>query len=164
MGAALEALNLQALAGRPPQEVFLGLVDFVCPDGGTVDDGIAREAFIETIAELSDQGFPDLDSITADQAKTVFEIFATHAIEARLCNDIGTNAIALPASVLAASHAEEQLRDSIRNGVSDALQKAGTALQALTRDNVLRFVDDVYQDAFKILLALAQAEEDKNDE
>ena len=31
---ALRSLNLGALAGRPIEEIFLGLADYVCPDGG----------------------------------------------------------------------------------------------------------------------------------
>ena len=94
---ALRALNLQKLAGRPIEEVFLGLMEYVCPEGGTLDEGIAREAFIETIADLAENGVVDLDSLTADQMQTIFELYAAHAIEARLCNDIGMKAITLPA-------------------------------------------------------------------
>ena len=36
---ALRALNLQALAGRPIEEVFLSLADYICSEGGTVDEG-----------------------------------------------------------------------------------------------------------------------------
>lgn len=50
---ALRALNLGALAGRPIEEIFRGLSDYVCPDGGSIDEGIARSAFIETIADLA---------------------------------------------------------------------------------------------------------------
>ncbi len=84
--AALRALDLDALVGSTAEELFLGLADFVCPNGGTVDDGIAREAFIETIVQLADDGIDDLTALTTDQMQTVFEIYATHAIEARLCN------------------------------------------------------------------------------
>lgn len=84
--AALRALDLDALVGSTAEEIFLGLADFVCPNGGTVDDGIAREAFIETIVQLADDGIDDLTALTTDQMQTVFEIYATHAIEARLCN------------------------------------------------------------------------------
>ncbi len=38
----------------------------------------------------------DLDGLTADQMQTVFELYATNAIEARLCNDIGAKTITLP--------------------------------------------------------------------
>ena len=56
---------------------FLGLVDYVCPDGGSIDEGIAREAFVETIADLAGAGIADLDSLTADQIQAVLELYAT---------------------------------------------------------------------------------------
>ena len=117
---ALRALNLGSLAGRPIEEVFLGLADYVCPDGGSVDEGIAREAFIETIVDLADAGITDLDTLTEDQMQTVFELYASNAIEARLCNDIGTKAVMLPASAREAASVQAQLNDFIRRGVADA--------------------------------------------
>ena len=80
---ALRALNLENLAGRPIEEVFLGLVDYICPDGGSIDEGIAREAFIETIAELSENGITDIDGLSADQIQTIFEVYATHSMTTR---------------------------------------------------------------------------------
>jgi hypothetical protein len=159
--AALHALNLDALAGRPVDEIFLALADFVCPNTGTIDAGIAREAFVETIVELSEQGFADLNGLTVDQMQTVFEIYATHAIEARLCNDIGGSLITVPASVLAAAGVEKQLRDLIRRGVADALTAARGALQTLTHENVHGFVEGVYEGAFEALQGLGQAEDDQ---
>jgi hypothetical protein len=152
---ALRALDLEALAGRPVEEVFLGLADYVCPNNGTVDDGIAREAFIETIADLAQSGV-DLDSLTAEQTQTVFELYATHAIEARICNDIGTNAVTFPASATAAQHVQDQLHDFIRRSVADALTSARAALEALSQDQVLIFVERVYEDAFRILQTLGE--------
>ncbi|HVX90767.1 MAG TPA: Qat anti-phage system associated protein QatB [Candidatus Paceibacterota bacterium] len=60
---ALRALNLERLAGSPIEEIFLGLADYVCPDGGSIDEGIAREAFIETIVDLSELGISNLDAL-----------------------------------------------------------------------------------------------------
>jgi hypothetical protein len=64
---ALRALNLQALAGRPIDEIFLGVAEYVCPIGGTVDEGIARDAFVDMIADLADQGISDFDTLTPSQ-------------------------------------------------------------------------------------------------
>jgi hypothetical protein len=157
--AALRALNLEALVGRSVEEIFLGLADFVCPVGGTIDDGIARDAFIETIAQLADEGITDLTILSMDQMQTVFEIYATHAIEARLCNDIGAKMVALPASAHQAAAVEAQLRDFIRRGVADALAGARTELATLTTRSVLQFVDEVYASAFEILRVMGDAEE-----
>ena len=155
---ALRALNLSALAGRPIEEIFLGLSDYVCPDGGSIDEGIAREAFIETIADLAGAGLTDLDGLTADQVQTVFELYATNAIEARLCNDIGTKTVILPSDAREASRVQAQLHDFIQRGVADALTAARAAAAALTPDRVLGFVGRIYEQAFGILQIMGDAE------
>jgi hypothetical protein len=158
---ALRALKLENLAGRPIEEVFLGLADYVCPDGGTVDEGIARGAFIETIADLAEAGITDLDSLTMDQTQTIFELYATNAIEARLCNDIGANTITLPNDAQQVAEIQSQLRDFISRGVADALTAARAGMQSLTQENVLGFVTRVYEQAWGILQSLGEAEADK---
>lgn len=156
---ALRALNLGALAGRPIEEIFLGLADYVCPDGGSIDEGIARDAFIETITDLADAGITDLDGLTPDQMQTVFELYATNAIEARLCNDIGAKTVTLPTDAREAARVQAQLNDFIRRGVADALTAARAAVAALTPDRVLGFVDRIYQQAFGILQIMGDAVE-----
>lgn len=156
---ALRALNLEALAGKPLQEVFLGLVDYVCPNAVTIDDSIARTAFIETVADLVDLGIADLDGLTADQMQTVFELYATRAIEARICNDIGSNVLTMPADVRAAERVQTQLRDFVRRGVADALTAARAKFDALTPDRVLSFVSDIYEAAFNVMERMGRAED-----
>lgn len=158
---ALRSLNLESLAGRPIEEIFVGLADYICPGAGTVDEGIAREAYIETIIQLTTEGLTDLSTFTPDQMQTVFELYATHAIEARICNDIGTKAVTMPTSAQAAHRVEEQLRDFIRGGVSDALTRAHTESPTLTPERIQSFVDAVYASAFAILQSLGDAEADQ---
>lgn len=155
---ALRSLDLEALAGRPIADIFVGLADYICPGAGTVDEGIAREAYVETIIELTTEGLTDLSTFTPDQMQTVFELYATHAIEARICNDIGTKAVTMPANAQAAHRVEAQLRDFIRGGVSDALSKAREATPNLTPERIQSFVDTVYESAFAILQSLGEAE------
>lgn len=155
---ALRALNLESLAGRPIEEVFAGLADYICPEGGSIDEGIARDAFIETIADLAGAGITNIDTLTPGQIQTVFELYATHAIEARLCNDIGTKVVTLPADPRAAARVEAQLRDFIQRGVSDAISAAGVNIQALSPDAVAGFVTTVYQSAFEVLQTMGDAE------
>jgi hypothetical protein len=78
-----------------------------------IDESIAREAFIETLADLIDSGITNLETLSLEQIQTVLELNIAHAIEARICNDIGTNAIALPASPEAAAAIQEQLFDFV---------------------------------------------------
>lgn len=155
---ALRSLNLESLAGRPIEEIFLGLAEYVCPDGGTIDEGIARDAFFETIGDLAGLGLANLDALTVEQMQTVFELYATHAIEARLCNDVGMKVVTLPNDIRAAERVEMQLRDFIRRGVSDALTASRAAVPLLTPDRVLGFVNGVYESALNILQLLGEAE------
>ncbi len=123
-----------------------------------MDEGIARHAFIETIADLAEEGVTDLDRLTSAQIQTVLELYATNAIEARLCNDIGAKTITLPEDLQEAANVQAQLHDFIRRGVADALSSAHTDTQNLTSDRVLGFVDGVYEQAFEILLIMGEAE------
>ena len=155
---ALRSLNLDSLAGRPIEEVFGGLVDYICLDGGSIDEGIARDAFVETIADLAEAGITDIDGLTSDQIQTVFELYVTHAIEARICNDIGTKVVTMPTDPRTAERVEAQLRDFIQRGVSDALNSTGVNIQSLAPDAVMGFVTDVYVSAFEILQTMGEGE------
>ncbi len=155
---ALQSLNLEELAGLPISEVFLGMVDYLCPDGGSIDEGIARGAFIETIVDLAQIGEINLDALNFDQMRTVFELYVTHTIENRLYNDIGTQIIRIPPDIRMALRIQNQIRDFIRRGVADALTRMKDAMRQLTREGVGEFVDRVYEDAFGILLNLSETE------
>lgn len=155
---ALRTLNLESLAGRPIEDVFAGLADYICPEGGSIDEGIARDAFVETIADLAGAGITDIDALTAGQIQTVFELYVTHAIEARICNDIGTKVVTLPADLRVAETVQAQLRDFIQRGVSDTINAAGVNIQSLTPDAVMGFVTSVYKSAFDALLAIGNEE------
>ena len=133
----------------------------ICPQGGSIDEGIARDAFVETIADLAENGVTDLDALTADQVQTVFELYATHAIEARLCNDVGAKAITMPTDAGEAQRVQDQLRDFIQRGVADALDGVGEAIHNLTPDRTQTLVDGVYQSAFAILQTMSETEADR---
>jgi len=103
---------------------------------------------------LAEAGITDFDGMTADQMQTVFELYATHTIEARLCNDIGTKAVTLPSDAREAARVQAQLHDFIRRGVADALAAARTTVAALTPDRVLGWVGQVYEEAFGMLQSM----------
>lgn len=156
--AALRALNLSALAGQPIEDVFIGIADYVCPMGGTVDEGIARDAFVEMIADLADQGVTDFNALTPDQMQTVFEMFVTNAIEARICNDIGKHGITLPSEVHAVEEVQAQLHDFVSRAVSDALSANQGQAGMLTQQQALQHVDAIYEAAFDMLRVLGESE------
>jgi hypothetical protein len=155
---ALRSLNLDGLAGRPVEEIFRGLADYFCPEGGNLDVAIARDAFFRTVADIVEGGVTDLDNLSTDQVQGIFEMFATHAIELRLYNEIGTRAITLPSDTAAIDNVQAQLHDFIANGVSDALSQMGDRLPNLSEGQLPEFVDGVLEKAFIVLAAMGDDE------
>ena len=71
---------------------------------------------------------------------------------------IGTKAVTMPVDAQSAHRVEQQLRDFIRGGVSDALTRARAESPNLTPERIQTFVDTVYESAFAILQTLGDAE------
>jgi hypothetical protein len=154
---ALRALNLPALAGRPAAEIFGALIDVFCPEGGTIDEAIARDAFVEMIVDLAELGIVAITDLAAERMPEVFERFAAHAIEARLENDIALNAVSMPANTAAAQRVQDVLREFVRRAVHDIVAQAED-LRSLTQQRISGWVDVVYAQAFELLRVYAEAE------
>lgn len=154
---ALRRLNLPDLAGRPIQEVFVALTDVLCPDGGSIDEGIARDAFIETIADALDAGIVDVATLTADQMITIFEMFVARSIEGRLHNDIGTKAIAFPASNDAVQTVQDQVHDFIVGRVHDSVHGMRDQLSAVQGSALDAIVNRIYIESFELMQVMAEA-------
>lgn len=157
---ALRSIGLERLAGRPMGEVLRGMTDFICPAGGSIDESIAREAFIETLAKLAESGITNLETLTAEQMQTVLEMNIALAIEARICNDIGLNAVALPSSPEEALAIQEQLFEYVDGSVADVFSAAPLG-QGLTSAQVQVEIDRIYTQAFGVLQGLAEREAEK---
>lgn len=84
----------------------------ILTDNETKVDLLNNEAIaatiVELLADLSNAGITDIDGLTTEQIQTVFELYATHAIEARLCNDIGLKTVRM-----------DELADVYRRGLEE---------------------------------------------
>jgi hypothetical protein len=154
---ALRTLNLANLAGRPLVEIFGALIDVMCPEGGTIDEGIARDAFVEAMVELTERGVERVEDLGADGMSEFFENFVTHSIEGRLENDIAMRAVTLPTDTAAAQRVQDILRDFTRRAVRDAVANAGD-LQNVAPEGVAAWVDIVYAQSFELLRAYGEEE------
>jgi hypothetical protein len=154
---ALRSLNLPGLAGRSPAEIFAALIDVFCPEGGTIDEAIAREAFVEMIVDLAELGIETITDLGPDRMPELFERFAAHAIEARLENDIALKAVSLPADTAATQRVQDVLREFVRRAVHDVVARTED-LRTLTQQRIVGWVDTVYAQAFELLRVYADAE------
>ena len=153
----LRRLNLRDLVGRPLTDVFLGLTDIICPDGGSIDEGIARDAWIETVAVLEELGVAEAN-LTTEQMQEIFLAFVAHTIEARLFQDIGVNGIQIAADLSAIEAFEAQLRSYVRRSVRDSFTSDLANLPQFSDKQIQTVVDKTYDEAWQILLTIGEAE------
>lgn len=150
--ATLRRLNLGNLVGRTPEDVFLGLTDVICADGGSIDEGIARDAWLETVAELDALGIVDVGALTAQQMQELFLAFITHSIETRLFQEIGSNGLRMAADLDDIQDFETQLRDYIRRSVRDSFSGDMNHLNGLVDRQIRDMVDQTYREAWDLLV------------
>ena len=158
VNATLLRLNLGTLAGHPLEDVFLGLTDFICRDGGSIDEGIARDAWLETVAELDALALPDVDALTGEQMRDAFLAFIMHSIEGRLFQDIGVNGFKNGADLAAIETFELQLRSYIRGSVRDSFSGGLADAANLSEQQIRTIVDSTYEDAWELFVTWGDAE------
>ena len=158
MQETLRLLNLQNLSGRSVQDIFTGLAEVVCQDGGTIDEAIARDAWLETIAELDQLGVDDLDALTEDQVREIFLNFVAHSIEARLYQEIGINSFKLSEDLENIEAFDRQFRDYIERSVRDSFAGDISQLSNMSDDDIRHIVDVTYLEAWELLEQLGDRE------
>ena len=151
----IKRLNLENLANRSIPEIYVALVDVICPTDGNLDDSMARDAYLEAVTEM---GLEDLEQPSSATIAIIMERFISNAIKNRILNAIGQNIIILPADVRAAQNIETQLKEFIQGAVSDVIARNGKIFQA---DDMKVAIDNLYEGSYAVLEALAQEEANK---
>lgn len=157
VATTLRRLNLGDLAGRPLSDVFLGLTNVVCQDGGSIDEGIARDAWVETVADLGALAAADTETLTPEQMRDAFLSFIAHSIEGRLFQDIGAKGFKFAADLAAIEAFERQLRSYIRRSVRDSLTGDLAVPAALSDQQIRTIVDRTYDEAWELLVTWGDA-------
>lgn len=153
-------LDLQELIGRSTQDIFLGLTEVICQDGGPIDEGIGRDAWLETIADMAQLGIAELETLTGDQIREFFLSFIAHAIEVRLYQEIGVNGFRFAENMENIETFDAEFRSYIERTVHDSFSSDLTALSAMSDREIRTIVDKTYEDAWELLELLGDREDE----
>ncbi|WP_308427559.1 Qat anti-phage system associated protein QatB [Saccharospirillum salsuginis] len=151
---ALRRFNLESMTGAPAEDVFVALTDMLCPAGGSIDESIARDAMLETVADLAASGVGNFDNLSADDLREFFVGVVSRSIEGKILNEVGTNAISAPSSIAGVERAQAMLHDFVEGCVRDEFDARGTNLNDLDVSAVDSFVDDLYIATLDLVEAL----------
>lgn len=153
----LRQLNLAGLAARPAADVFVAILEFICPPGGAVDDAIARQAMLDTIGDMAEAGVGSFDTLTPSQLQDVFLDFIARSIEGRVMADIGGRGITLPDDVAAVESAQAQLHDFVTGATRGQLAGRLEDVERLSDREIETVVNQIYEAAFDLVAAAGEA-------
>ena len=153
----LRQFNLEDMAGAPAEDVFVALTDMLCPAGGTIDEAIARDAMLETIADLAVSGVGDFDELSTDDLYELFIGVVSRSIEGKILNEVGTNAVSVPADIVGVEQAQSMLHDFVDRCVRDEFDALEGNLADLRGDTIDSFVDSLYVAALDLVRVLGEA-------
>jgi hypothetical protein len=141
-------------------DVLVGILERVCPPGSTVDDAIAREAYLQALIQCT-ADTPDGSQVPFSEALAlqILESYATNSICLQIANDVGTKALDVAPSVTTALHVEEQLREYVEGAVRDAIQAARSNGVPLDRIEAGRIAGEIYPSAWEMLRVLNDDED-----
>lgn len=148
--STLNSLNLGHLLNKPVTEIFTGLTEYICPPGGLIDESLSRDAWIETIVEISEQNMNDLDSLNEDQLREIFALYVSHSIENRIIQDIGSSLVERSLSVDDYNRIDANLHEYILGSVRDTLSRNSNVFSIDSRE-VQNLVFRLYQDTWNFL-------------
>ncbi len=151
---ALRRFNLAGMAGEPAEDVFVALTDMLCPPGGTIDEAIARDAMLEAVANLAAAGVGSFDELSTDDLRELFIGVVSRSIEGKILNEVGTNALSVPADIAGVERAQNMLRDFVEGCVRDEFEARGSELGDLDGKVIDRFVEDLYAAALDLVMVL----------
>lgn len=156
---ALEEFNLQSLADRPVEEVLEALVDKIGPEGGTIDEAVARYAMIEAIADFASEDLSDFDQLTQEQlGEFVIQVMAK-SISMKIINEIGTNSLHGSTTDADFQQAENTLKDYTLGAVRDAFQRELSLSEPISSTQIDNKVKEIFSNAFEVLQAMLEDEQ-----
>ena len=156
--AVEQYLSIENLSHKSAGYAFIAIADFICPDGGPQDEGIARSAYISAIEESPEIATTKFEDLTSEQIMIIVERTMANAIFNRITNDIGNKIILLPQNRTTSDNIIVQIKDFVKGSVSDAVTNLDVKMGNIRQGDSLRIVDQVYKEAFDIMISAGENE------
>ncbi|MBQ3258630.1 MAG: hypothetical protein IJA67_14660 [Oscillospiraceae bacterium] len=148
--------RLGDIIGKKAADALLMIGKFICPDGGSIDEGIARGSFIEAIIAMPELQDKNIEDLSPHEFLTFTEHYMSRVIEERLINDIGNKCFSLPDSVAQIDEIQRQLSEFIFGSVSDAVTKLNVDISHINSTQAIKIVDSIYKKSYDILAGLEE--------
>lgn len=113
---------------------------------------------LETVADLAAAGVGNFDELSTDELREFFIGVVSRSIEGKILNEVGTNAVSVPADIAGVEQAQNMLHDFVEGCVRDEFEARESDLSDLDGNAIDSFVDDLYAAALGLVQVLGEAE------
>ena len=152
----LRRLNLSGLSGAPAADVFVAILEFVCPPGGAVDEAIARQAMLESVGDMAEASVGSFDLLTIDQMRDFFLDFVARSIEGQVMAELGNRGMVLSDDVSAVEHLQAELHDYVTGATRGQLLGRLDNLDRMSDPDIQSVVNQIYETAFDLVAAAGE--------
>lgn len=143
--------SIENLEGLPASKFFTQIAFFICPDGGPNDEGMARTAYFDTIADNPELFEKSTEELTASECSSILQNFMCKVIMEHVMNDIANKTIILPDDIDEVSHIEGMVEQLIKQSVSDACAEIQQNSTQMTNSKAQEITDLIYHKTYQIL-------------
>lgn len=144
-------LSINSLEGLKASEFFVRIAFFICPDGGADDEGMARSAYFDAIADNPDLFEKSTEELTVEECSSILQNFMCKVVMEHVMNDIANKTIILPDDIDEVSRMEGLVEQLIKQSVSDAFTEIQQNSTQITNSKAKEITDSIYQRTYEIL-------------
>lgn len=143
--------SIDSLEGLKASEFFVKIAFFICPDGGADDEGMARSAYFDTIADNPELFEKSIEELTVEECSSVLQNFMGKVVMEHVMNDIANKTITLPDDIDEVSRIEGLVEQLINQSVSDAFAEVQQNNAQMTNTKAQEITNLIYQKTYEIL-------------
>lgn len=144
-GAVQDYLNTYNLVGIRADEALRSITDLICDDGGITNEGIARDAYIDTLADMKELRNVNFEDLLPEQIMLFLEGCMARIVVGKLLNDIGNKTLFIPRSLQEAGNVKKRMIDLVRGIIGDIIAEMKLTPDRIQRDKTHAISDRVYE-------------------
>lgn len=151
--AVQDFLKIYNLIGVRADEALRSITDLICDDGGTTNEGIARDAYIDALADLKELRGMNFEDLTADQIMLLVVGCMARIVVGKLLNDIGNKTLSIPDTLQRAGNVKKHMIIMVKGLIRDIVVKMNLSPDRIQKDKAQAISDSVYEKVYRSFAA-----------
>lgn len=153
-GAAQDYLKSYNLIGIRADEALRSITDLICDDGGTTNEGIARDAYIDTLADMKELRGINFENMLPEQIMLFLNGCMARIVVGKLLNDIGNKTLSIPDSLQKAGNVKKRMVNLVKGLIGDIVEKMSLKPDKIRKEQAQSVTDQVYEKIYSSFAAM----------